>query len=263
MSDASTRAPARLDDLIDYINGRSPGTDPLARLSDAVLVSQRLGEVADELIGHYVDQARRSGATWGAIGEAMGVTRQAAQKRFAADLPGFGRGDLPSDRFTDRARATIAAAQREAAALARTQTGAEHLLLGLLSEPEGWAARALAELGATPEQIRERAGAGPAPAPDADAGTRQPPLSDRAKVALGRAFHAALELGHNYIGTEHILIGLLADTRGAGATILRGLGITEQRARDWLDDAIEEALAARGTLSTPQARRERGQTPAS
>jgi hypothetical protein len=250
MADTSTRAPARLDDLIDYINARSPGTDPLARLSDAVLVSQRLDEVADQLIGHYVDQARRSGATWGAIGEAMGVTTQAAQKRFAADLPGVGREDLPSNRFTDRARRTIAAARQEAAAMARTQTGPEHLLLGLLSEPDGMAARALAALGATPEQIRERAGTGPAPAPAA--GTGQPPLSDRAKVALGRGFHAALELGHNYIGTEHILLGLLADSRGAGATILRGLGITEQRARDWLDEAIEEALAARATANTPQ-----------
>jgi ATP-dependent Clp protease ATP-binding subunit ClpA len=111
-------------------------------------------------------------------------------------------------------------------------------------------ARALAALGATAEQIRERAGAGPIPGPTA--APLQPPLSDRAKVALGRGFHSALELGHNYIGTEHILLGLLADTRGTGATILRGLGIAEQRTRAWLEEAIEEALAARVAANTPR-----------
>jgi len=238
MAETHPRAPARLDDLIDYINAQHPAGDPLARLSDAVLAAHRLGEVADQLIGHYVDQARRSGATWSAIGEAMGVTKQAAQKRFAADLPGLGRGELPLDRFTSRARTTIAAASQEADAMSRAHIGPEHLLLGLLSEPNGLAARALAALGATPGQIRERAGAGPAPGPAAD--PRQLPLSDRAKAVLGRGFHAALELGHNYIGTEHILLGLLADPKGAGATILGPLGITEQRARDWLTQAIDK-----------------------
>jgi Clp amino terminal domain, pathogenicity island component len=250
MAETHSRAPARLDDLIDYVNAQHPAGDPLVRLSDAMFVSQRLGEVADQLIGHYVDQARRSGATWNAIGEAMGVTKQAAQKRFAADLPGFGRGEVPLDRFTARARTTIAAASREAAAMSKTQAGPEHLLLGLLSEPGGMAAQALAALGATPEQIRERAGAGPAPAPAAD--PRQLPLSDRAKVALGRGFHAALQLGHNYIGTEHILLGLLADTKGAGATILGALGITEQRARDWLTEAIDDLMTARAAENTTQ-----------
>jgi hypothetical protein len=253
MAETSPPEPPGLDDLIGYINAQRPDGDPLARLSDAVLVSQRLGEVADQLTGHYVDQARRSGATWNAIGEAMGVTKQAAQKRFAADLPGLGRGDLSLDRFTARARNTIAAASAEAAAMSKTYTGPEHLLLGLLSEPDGMAARALAAFGVTPEQIREQADAAPGPAPTVpNAGTRQLPFSDRAKVALGRGFHAALELGHNYIGTEHILLGLLADTKGAGATILRALGVTEQRARDWLTDAIDEVLTARGTENTPQ-----------
>jgi Clp amino terminal domain, pathogenicity island component len=245
MVENPSRPPARLDDLIDYVNAQHPGGDPLARLSDAVLVSQRLGEIADQLIGHYVDQARRSGATWSSIGDAMGVTKQAAQKRFAAELSGLGRGDLPLGRFTARARTTIAAARQEAAAMSKTQAGPEHLLLGLLSEPEGLAGRALAALGATPAQIREQAGAGPVFA--LAAGAREVPLSDRAKVALGRGFHAALELGHNYIGTEHILLGLLADTKGAGATILGRLGITEGRAKDWLTDAIDEVLTVRAT----------------
>ncbi len=243
LTDASAPAPIRLDDLIGHVNAQHPGGDPLSRLSDAMLVSQRLGELADQLIGHFVDQARRSGATWSAIGEAMGVTKQAAQKRFAQDPPSAGGRDLPLDRFTARAQNTIAAATREAVAMSKTQVGPEHLLLGLLSEPDGLAARALAALGAAPDQIRERAGAGPAPSPST--GPRRLPLSDRAKVALGRGFHAALALGHNYIGTEHILLGILADGKSAGAAILHGLGVTEQDARDWLTEAIDEILTAR------------------
>jgi hypothetical protein len=234
----------RLDDLIEHVNGRHPDGEPLARLSDAVLLSQRLGEIADQLIGHFVDQARRSGATWSAIGEAMGVTKQAAQKRFAADVPGFGRGEVPLDRVTMRARATIEAAGAEAAAMAAPHIGPEHLLLGLLSEPDGVAARVLVTLGVQPEQLRERAGAGPAPAAVAGAGI-QMPLGDRAKMAMGRGFHAALELGHNYIGTEHILLGLLADEKGAAAGLLATFDVTEARAREAVAEAIEEILSLR------------------
>src|SRR6478752_1017166 len=70
----------RLDDLIDAI--KKVHTDALDQLSDAVIAADHLGEVADHLIGHFVDQARRSGASWSEIGRSMGVTKQAAQKRF-------------------------------------------------------------------------------------------------------------------------------------------------------------------------------------
>ena len=170
LTDASAPAPIRLDDLIGHVNAQHPGGDPLSRLSDAMLVSQRLGELADQLIGHFVDQARRSGATWSAIGEAMGVTKQAAQKRFAQDPPSAGGRDLPLDRFTARAQNTIAAATREAVAMSKTQVGPEHLLLGLLSEPDGLAARALAALGPR----RTRSGNGRAPG--------QPPAPARARA---------------------------------------------------------------------------------
>jgi hypothetical protein len=72
--------PVRLDDLIDAI--KQVHTDALEQLTDAVLASEHLGELADHLIGHFVDQARRSGASWTDIGKSMGVSKQAAQKRF-------------------------------------------------------------------------------------------------------------------------------------------------------------------------------------
>src|SRR6478672_1555534 len=76
----------RLDDLIAAI--RTVHSDPLEQLTDAVMAAQHLGDVADHLIGHFVDQARRSGASWTEIGQSMGVTKQAAQKRFVPKDPG-------------------------------------------------------------------------------------------------------------------------------------------------------------------------------
>src|SRR5881392_3960783 len=96
-------SPVRLDDLIAAI--KKVHSDALDQLSDAVLAAEHLGEVADHLIGHFVDQARRSGASWTDIGKSMGVTKQAAQKRFvvrpeaAALDPNRG-----FERFTPRAR---------------------------------------------------------------------------------------------------------------------------------------------------------------
>src|SRR5918996_5986272 len=84
--------PVRLDDLIDAIT--TVHSDALDQLTDAVLAADHLGEVADHLIGHFVDRARRSGASWSDIGRSMGVSKQAAQKRFVP------KGDLdPSQGF--------------------------------------------------------------------------------------------------------------------------------------------------------------------
>ena len=105
--------PVRLDELINAI--KRVHTNALDQLTDAVLAAEHLGEIADHLIGHFVDQARRSGASWTDIGKSMGVTKQAAQKRFvpraeATTLDpeqGFGR-------FTPRARNAVVAAQNAA-----------------------------------------------------------------------------------------------------------------------------------------------------
>src|SRR3954453_12463975 len=101
----------RLDDLIEAI--KKTHSDVLEQLTDAVLAADHLGEVADHLIGHFVDQARRSGASWTDIGKSMGVTKQAAQKRFVIK-PGEGIDLDPSQgfsRFTIRARNVVVASQ--------------------------------------------------------------------------------------------------------------------------------------------------------
>ena len=93
-----SQPPVRLDELISYITS-TDGT-ALDHVSAAVRISEQLGELADHLIGHFVDQARKTGASWTDIGQSMGVTKQAAQKRFvpkAADWPGLLSGPFPPD----------------------------------------------------------------------------------------------------------------------------------------------------------------------
>src|SRR5690242_17806450 len=109
----STPTGIRLDDLIEGIKKASP--EVLEQLSTAMIAADHLGELADHLIGHFVDQARRSGASWTDIGRSMGVSKQAAQKRF---VPKGGESDLdPSQgfsRFTPRARQVVIESQNAA-----------------------------------------------------------------------------------------------------------------------------------------------------
>lgn len=141
--------PARLDELIAYVVSRRPDAPALGHLSDATVVAEYLDEVADHLIGHFVDEARRSGASWTEIGRRMGVSKQAAQKRFVV-----GRADggelLPPGvfaRFTDRAQHVVRQAEAEAQRAGHEEITGAHLLLGLLHEPDGLAVRALVGLG--------------------------------------------------------------------------------------------------------------------
>ena len=214
--------PVRLDDLIDAIT--TVHSDVLGHLTDAVLAADHLGDVADHLIGHFVDQARRSGASWSDIGRSMGVTKQAAQKRFVPREPA-GPLDLdPSqgfNRFTPRARNVVVAAQNEAAAAMNDEIGSEHLVLGLLSEPDAIASKVIVAQGVPLETVRRRVTATlPNPVDEI------PPLipfDAHARKVLELTFREALRLGHNYIGTEHILLALLELEDGTG--VLTGLGI--------------------------------------
>jgi hypothetical protein len=208
--------PVRLDDLIDAI--KKVHTDALDQLEDAVLAASHLGEVADHLIGHFVDQARRSGASWTDIGRSMGVTKQAAQKRFVpSDL---GSGNVFS-RFTARARQVVVGSQEEARNAGNNEIGTAHLVLGLLTQPEGLAAKAIEARGVSLEAVRRTATAAlPAPAESQPALI---PYDAQAKKALELTLREALRLGHNYVGTEHILLALLELEDGSG--VLAGLGI--------------------------------------
>ncbi len=229
--------PVRLDDLIEAI--KKVHTDSLEQLSDAVVAAEHLGDVADHLIGHFVDQARRSGASWTDIGRSMGVTRQAAQKRFVpkADKEGDGGMDPQAGfaRFTPRARNIVMAAQNEARAAGNPEIRTEHLLLGLLAEPEGLAGYALRAQGVAADDVR-RAATAPLP-PARPEVPELIPFDASAKKALELTFREALRLGHDFVGTEHILLALLELENGEGP--LSGLGLDKAA----VETTVSEALA--------------------
>jgi hypothetical protein len=244
--------PVRLDDLITYV--RSQDGTALDHVSAAMQLSEHLGELADHLIGHFVDQARKAGASWTEIGQSMGVTKQAAQKRFVPkatewpvpppDEAGWQAALAeafrahPFSRFTLRAKNSIKAAAEEAREHRHDHVSPGHLALGLLHEPEGLAAKAIEALGAPLDSARQALVA--ALPPD---GAEEPvpdkiPFTPQAKKTMALAVREALRRAHNYIGTEHILLGLLEDSEGAVSAALTELGVTRERAEQWLDEAL-------------------------
>ena len=241
-------SPVSLDTLITFVKVQRPQGSALDNLSDAVAVGEHLGEQADSLIGHFVDQARRSGASWSQIGASMGVSKQAAQQRFVP------RGDpatgpwTPGDfsRFTQRARAVLAAAEDHARAADSAVIGSDHLALGLFAEPAGLAAKAITALGVTEPQVRTALGAPEQPpSAPADEAASRIPLGPGATASLRGALKWALQMGHNYIGTEHILVGLL-DENDATATALAGLGLAKPAVKRELVTQFAAIQAARG-----------------
>ncbi len=239
MTESTTvRAPLRLDDLISAIT--TVHSAPLDQLSDAVLAADHLGELADHLIGHFVDQARRSGASWTDIGRSMGVSKQAVQKRFvgkdeAIDMSaGF-------NRFTPRARNVVIAAQNAAKAAGSPEITPAHLVLAMLSEPDGIGTAAILAQGVTAEQVQAAATAA-LPQPDGE-DRALTPFDTAARKALELTFREALRLGHNFIGTEHLALALLEQEGGNG--VLAGLGVTKP--------AVEAYVVAKLAALTPPA----------
>lgn len=236
-----TNPPVSLDNLISYVKAVHPQGGPLDNLSDAVSVCAQLDEQSDALIGHFVDQARRSGASWSQIGASMGVSKQAAQQRFVAHWE-----SAEFSRFTPRARNVLAAAGHIAGHAGADLTDAAHLAAGLLSEPEGVAAKVIHGAGLGDEQVLAAFRLEPAhPGGDPDlAVLRKLRFTDAGRAALRETVKAALRLGHNYIGTEHLLLGiLLAD--GDAAHTLAGLGLTTELAEQKLADELAAIRAQR------------------
>jgi hypothetical protein len=227
--------PVRLDDLIDAI--KKVHTDELEQLTTSVMAADHLGELADHLVGHFVDQARRSGASWTDIGRSMGVTKQAAQKRFVPKTPASTSDLNPMDgftRFTARARNVVTAAMNEAHAASNDEIGPAHLLLGLLHEPDAVAGLAIQRNGVALDAVRDAVTA-TLPEP-ADAVPDLIPYDAAARKVLELTFREALRLGHNYIGTEHILLAILELEGGDG--VLGDLGLEKSSVETTIVDAL-------------------------
>ena len=141
------------------------------------------------------------------------------------------------ERFTERARRVVVLAQDEARMLNHDWIGTEHLLLGLIGEGDGVAARALESLGisleAVRQQVEEIIGQGEQAPPE------HMPFTPRAKKVLELAFREARALGHDYIGTEHILLGLIRESDGVAAQVLVRLGADLNRAREQVIELLQ------------------------
>ncbi|PSL57969.1 ClpA/ClpB-like protein [Saccharothrix carnea] len=235
--------PVQLTDLIVTVASEHP--DVLGRLAAAVELSGQLDELGDHLIGHFVDEARRAGASWTDIGASLGVTKQAAQKRF---VPKESPDLKPSfDRYTERARRVIVLARHHARF--SEHIGTEHLLLGLLDESGGLAAKTIAKLEAAEGTTRMAVLAEldrvvrPRPEPQ--------PFTAHCKKALELAVRASLRHGHTFVGTEHLLLGLLADAEGTAAEVLERTGVTEAAAEAYIVREIQDAIS-RGPRPAPR-----------
>lgn len=158
------------------------------------------------------------------------------------------------ERFTDRARRVVVLAQEESQRLSHNYIGSEHLLLGLLAEREGVAARALESLNVTLTAAREQVEEIIGPGQQTPRG--HIPFTPRAKKILELALREALTMGSEVINTEHLLLGLIDEGDGVGAQILQRLGATAQAVREAvarLISADPEAAEVTGPGSEPRA----------
>jgi ATP-dependent Clp protease ATP-binding subunit ClpC len=148
------------------------------------------------------------------------------------------------ERFTDRARRVVVLAQEEARMLNHNYIGTEHILLGLIHEGEGVAAKALESLGISLEAVRSQVediiGQGQS------APTGHIPFTPRAKKVLELSLREALQLGHNYIGTEHILLGLIREGEGVAAQVLQKLGADLNRVRQQVIQLLSGYTGGKG-----------------
>lgn len=197
--------------------GRRAGDAPLDRLEAALALNEELASAADELIGHFVTEARQAGRSWTQIGERMGVSKQAARQRFTV-LPG--PAPLGSPEQQPRLVACLEAAAREAAADGAAEIGTHHQLLGLYEE--GVAATILEKLGIRADEVRRTArdmfpGGGQ---PDG----HLPPESAEARQAVEGAAALARRAGLDHVGPAHLLGALALDQGSRARRVLGQLG---------------------------------------
>ncbi|MDH6580799.1 Clp protease N-terminal domain-containing protein [Kitasatospora sp. MAP5-34] len=232
-------SPVRLDALIAQVAEAQPDGGPLGRVEVACQAAADLDEAADHLVGHFVDEARAAGFTWTQIGEHIGVTKQAARKRFAPrDVPNETAGvaalrekarDNVFGRYTDHARHTIVLAQENARRHEHPLISTEHILLGVCQEERGVGAKVIESSGVSLADLQDAITSRLAPATTRIQG--HIPFAQEGKKTLELATRASLLLGHDRIGTEHLLLGLIAEGTGLAAQVLGETGVTEEHAQ--------------------------------
>lgn len=218
------------DELVRLVEGVHPGANPFQRLTDAMILSGRLADMADETIGHFVTQARESGATWAQIGECMGVSKQAVQKQFGSPTRRGGRFFMT--RLADQARQVVRDALGHARRSGASEVGVTHVLLALLDDADGTAARILDDLGGPLDELREVVDAGLERGDESTEGHL--PFSAATKKVLELALRETIRMGARQIGTEHVLLAMLRDEGTAAAQLLIERGVTRRAVGDRL-----------------------------
>jgi hypothetical protein len=223
--------PVELPDLIRAVQDKTLACTDLERIDVAVKYGEALKSLGDDLIGHFVEEARKTGASWSQIGERLGVSKQAAHQRHIQRGPKlFGRRRRSSGepffvRFSQEARDVVARAQDEARSLKHNYLGNEHLLLALTTKGGGAAERLLRDAGVTEARVRAAkvwVGEG------RETPSGRIPFTPRSKLALQLARKAA---GSGQIETTHILSGILQVPDGMGVEILDALGVSRDDLR--------------------------------
>jgi ATP-dependent Clp protease ATP-binding subunit ClpA len=238
-----TPAPG-LQELIESVEADASSNDALEQLGHASRTATGLEEISDALLSHFVDRSRRSGHSWTQISAALGVTKQAAHKRFSFAAATFEPHSPTFERFTPRAKAVLDAAAEHAHLHGRTHVTTDDILIALFQPAEAIAAQILREAGITREACERHLGTGPATRTDAESTDRRL-FTEQAKNVLKSAVEEALRLGHNYIGTEHLLLGLYLDPEDSAPTTLRDLGLDFADAKDRLTRKLGEITKER------------------
>ncbi|MGZ0145653.1 Clp protease N-terminal domain-containing protein [Kribbella sp. WER1] len=218
-----------LGELIAGVYEDHPDADDLARIAEARRRARALTDLGEQLVDHYVSEAKLSGASWSDIGDALGVS--------GADRP---RTSDVFARYTNLNRHCIVLAQEAARTHKHDLIATEHLLLGLLSEPRGLAYDVLTAHDTSEQQVRDAIEAA-LPAAGAEALQGHIAFGADSKESIKETIRAAGELGHDWVGTEHTLLGLIRVEDSGAARILRSLGFTS----DALQTTIKSEIAAR------------------
>jgi hypothetical protein len=229
-----------LDSMIERVRAdEADGTD-LDRVAAAIRLAASANELADHLVAFFIDQARQGGVSWSAIGERLGLSRQAVQKRYTPAEDGAPKRTDFFDRMVPAGKHAIVDAQEQARRRRAEYIGTAHLLLGLTCEPAANGAQALARCGA-PADVVTAAINGQIGRPTGEPSTDKLPFSARAKAVLEHALREAVRLGHDYVGTGHLALGCLTVHEGRASETLRNLGVSY--------DALRAAVADLATTT--------------
>lgn len=202
--------------LVDVVRSRAP-RDPLDRIEAALALAEDLASAADELVAHFIDEARRAGDSWTAIGQRLGVSKQAARQRFGEPAGPPSVGGL---RLMPRLQSCLEAAQEEATSDGSSEIGTHHQLIGLFKA--GVAGATLEKLGLHVDAVRAAAhDLFPPSTPTSE----RPPNSVEARESIDRAARLAHRANCDYLGTEHLLYAIAFDPGSRARRVLTRLDV--------------------------------------